>query len=375
MAVRQPPGFMAGSFTAAHMRAYGSLPFLQDPASASIKAMSGVIPRGGNLDFALSQAGSVITIGIGAAIVAGTENLQQHAYQAIAETAQSVTIPAASTSQTRLDRIVLRIRDSAFSGASADGDIVLVQGVQASSNPQLPAEPANSFTLATSSVTGTGTPVVTPAWRYTTAAGGIRPARAGTVDDGLAPLYAGQYRDLNGQLLRGSGPGGTWQPVADSRGWQQFTPTLFNLGSGTPTAQNMGGGGTAIGRYLVNGKVMHLRYIFRAGSGFLGGFGDVFTELPPGFTSAAVEETQILAKLNATTTTGTLYAIFLGKCFLAPNSRRMALYFPVNINRSDLTTYRMSGDSGGTAGTGFPNVPGNYPLPGILVIQGTVEIQ
>lgn len=374
MAIRQPPGYMAGTFTAAHLRAYTTLGFVQDPAGAVPRAMSGVIPRGGNLDWPISQTGATVTVGVGAAIVAGTENSQQHAYLAVAESAQSIAVPTTTAAQTRLDRIGIRVRDSAFSGSAVDGDIVLVQGVPASSNPQLPAEPANFLTLATVSTTGSNTPVVTPAWRYTSAAGGIRPARSGTVDDGVAPQYPGQYRDLGGRLQRGSASGGTWQTIASIQEWQEFTPVLYSAGAG---AIPLGTGGTAIGRYMVQGKSCHLRYVFRAArqsQGFNGGSLDVTTRLPPGITSAASEETQILAKLNAVLANAdTLQGIYLGKCFIPPNSTMMNLYFPVDFTRSDLRTYQING--GGGAGTGTPQVPGDYPRPGVLVIQGTIEIQ
>src|SRR6185295_18682291 len=95
---------------------------------------------------------------------------------------------------------------------------------------------------------GTGSPSAAGVAPYTCAPGGIRPSRGGTADDGIAPQYAGQYRDFNGQLQRGSAVNGTWASIVDTGQWTQITPAL-KYGAGT--AVTLGTGGTAVCRYQV----------------------------------------------------------------------------------------------------------------------------
>ena len=288
----------------------------------------------------------------------------------VCTTAVSMTCPLdtplPSSGQSRFDLIVAEIVDTAD---SATYRLRSVTGVAAGS-PSVPATPANTVALFRVPVTNSGPQTPVAIFGYTRAPGGIRLVRAG---DTRAGSYVGDLRKFDtGQI--DVWRGGQWDTVVAPAAWTQFTPTLYSSGSGT--AQVMGSGGSAIGRYLIAGKVMHLRYAFRRGTtGFSGGWGDIYTQLPAGVTSAPAEETHILAKLNAHTLTGNALAgIWMGKCFIPPSSNRMNLYFPISGARSDLTTYRYSDSAQGNPGTGFPQVAGDYPTPGILVIQGTIEI-
>lgn len=276
-----------------------------------------------------------------------------------------VDTPLPAAGQSRYDLLVAEVIDTAD---SAIYRIRSVAGVAAAS-PSVPATPANTVALFRVQVTNSGPQTPVALFGYTRAPGGIRLVNSG---DTRAGSFTGDLRKFTtGQIDRWTGT--AWETIASPAAWTQFTPALYAATSG---AIPLGTGGSAIGRYIVAGKVMHLRYVFRAArqsAGFNGGDGDVSTRLPPGITSAPSEETQILAKLNVfPANTDTLTSIFLGKCFIPPSSTMMNLYFPVDYTRSDLHTYMVS--NGGAAGSGFPVQPGDYPRPGVLVVQGTIEI-
>lgn len=269
----------------------------------------------------------------------------------------------------RIDVLCARVRDTDVDASGAKTfDLITVDGTPASS-PSAPSVPAGYVPLWNILVATSGSLSFTDRRSMTRTAGGVRSVAATDL------ARAGSHqRDLriqaNGQL--DVYLGSTWTNIASPAVWSQFTPTLTTAGdaSGVPV-----GSGSAIGRYIVIGKVMHLRYVFRVGSGApAAGWGDISTALPAGIVSAPSEETQILAKLNAHWPIGTLQGIYLGKCFIPPSSTQMNLYFPFSSARCDLGTYQMSNAAGGPAGTGRPLVAGGYPAPGILVIQGTIEI-
>lgn len=267
--------------------------------------------------------------------------------------------PLPSSGQSRFDLVVGEVVAGVYRLRSITGT--------ASASPSVPAVPANTTPLFRVPVTNAGPQTPVAIFGYTRAPGGIR--LVSSLADTRAGSFTGDLRrTMTGVIQRWTGT--AWETIASPAAWTEFTPTLYTQQG----AQAMGSGGSAIGRYLVQGKVCHLRYVFRRGTSFVGGWGDVTTRLPPGITSAPSEETQILAKLNANDAGNTLHAIFLGKCFIPPNSQMMNLYFPVDYTRSDLHTYQMSDSSAGNPGTGFPRIPGSYATPGILVIQGTIEI-
>ena len=382
MAVRQPAGYQAGTFSAVHLRAYGTLEWAQDPNIAgSPRPASGIIPRGAALDCAISQAGSTITVSPFAAVVAGNEAALQYGYLLINETAWSVAIPAPATSQRRLDRIVARVRDSAYSGSAADGDLVLVQGVAASSNPQLPAEPANCHTVATVDTTGSGTPVVTPTWRYTTVAGGIRPARGGSVDDLIAPRWPGEYRDLGGRLQRGSAAGGSWVDMASVAAFTEDTAPLYY--EGTPGGGNggvcsLGSGAVQTCRYQIFGKRAYLQYRFIVGSAPVSfGFGTVYSTLPSGVILRAGGDQHFAGKIRCQPSGNvTAYEDYLVLAYCEASSPNLLFRVTSSFTDNRLSYIRNSGQTNGGPNDGRPYINGGYPLsPGSrLEVQGWVEL-
>jgi hypothetical protein len=370
MAVVQPPAYMAGTYPPALLRAYPMLNWLQDPGSAVIRPFGAVIPRGGNLDMPVSQSASTVTIGPGAVVVPGTENAAQYGYLVINDADVAFTIPSAPASQTRRDLIVMRVRDSAYSGVDADADLVLVQGTPASSNPQLPVAPANSVIIAQVSTAGTAVPVASGAFAYTCAPGGIRPARGGVVDDEILPQFPGQYRDVDGVLQRGDASGGVWQPIGSVAPWDEATAALRN-GSGDV---GLGTGGQAKVRSQVFGKRAHLRYTFLFGTSPNGGSGFIYTQLPEGLTLHPTGVQRLTGVLR-TAPSGDYVQTYdwpvYGYC--DPATPNIFIVTPAVLESSILDYFRASGGANNQA---VPYIPSGSPVAAgvTLDMSGVVEL-
>ena len=276
----------------------------------------------------------------------------------------------------RIDVLCARVRDTDVDVSGVKlFELLMVDGTAAAS-PAVPATPAGYIALYNILVAASpsGALTITDVRQFTRAAGGVRPVASATAL-ARAGSYNGDLRvQTNGQVdvwLTSA-----WVTVATPAVWTSFTPTLFfsgtvNQGNGAPGTAYLGAGGTAIGRYLITGKNMNLRYIFRCGGQIADhnfGSGTLYSQLPAGITSAPQEETQILAKINNYTN-----GIYLGKCFIPPSSNVMRPYFPLDSADNRLHDYIAARQSG-VKGGGTPYAPGEFTLPEILVIQGTIEI-
>lgn len=370
------PWFATTQLTSPELR-YAMATLLGGDISSPINVEGGVRPSGGDTNGAFvptsngSASNPSVSVAPGQCVikrsVGGT-----YICTMTAATTVALDLPLPAAGQTRIDLLVAQVVDPEADSAATTGTTFQLRTVlgTASASPVAPSVPADTLPLFKWTVNNAGAiTAITSIRTYTRALGGVR-----LVDDGdtRAGSHPGDLRmRANGQLEVWKN--GIWNILASPASWTQFTPQLFASVTGLIP---LGTGGSAIGRYMIQGKSMHLRYIFRADTqtnGFNGGDGNISTRLPPGVTSAVSEETQILAKLNMASANGPLASIFLGKAFIPPNSTMMNLYFPVDWSRSDLHTYMIS--NGGAAGSGFPFLTGDYPRPLILVIQGTIEIQ
>lgn len=123
---------------------------------------SGIFTSG---DFAVTQNGTpnmTVNVAPGMAFVRGTEDATyQGMYWVENQATQNVSISAAHATLNRIDLLVLRIRDNAYStGPSNDATAFVVTGTPASS-PSAPAAPPNSFVLAQITVGAAVTSIVT----------------------------------------------------------------------------------------------------------------------------------------------------------------------------------------------------------------------
>jgi hypothetical protein len=151
MAVTNPPMVLtnAGATHTAEMfrNAYGI-------GLTGARAASSLVPRGGvqpalGTQLAVTQQGSPtmgITVGTGLAVIPGTEDTDQGAYIGSAPTTTNVAVTAAHASLARIDLVVFRVYDSAYSGASNTSALEVIAGTAGSGSP--PSTPNNSLILA-----------------------------------------------------------------------------------------------------------------------------------------------------------------------------------------------------------------------------------
>ena len=110
----------------------------------------------------VSQTGTpsmAVSIAAGHVLINGTETANQGLYVAFNDAATTVAIATADPSQPRIDRVVVKVQDSFYSGATNAVSFAVVTGTPAGS-PVAPAAPANSLTLALVAVAAGATSIV-----------------------------------------------------------------------------------------------------------------------------------------------------------------------------------------------------------------------
>lgn len=140
MAVRTPPLYLqAGSHSAENDR-------------LGLRGLVGTEGVGaGTNEMAVTQSGTPgmsVVVAAGWAWVLGTTSATQGMYSTYNDAAVTLTIGTAPTSNTRIDRVCLTIRDAAYAGSSNDVILQVIAGTAAAS-PVAPALPASSLSLAT----------------------------------------------------------------------------------------------------------------------------------------------------------------------------------------------------------------------------------
>ncbi len=362
------PWFTTLTLTLSEARAALASAFPSSP-SDTLLVEGGVLPSASDAGLGITSTGTTsapkVTVAAGRCVVPATG---MYGWECTLPGATQVNLSAPPATNPRKDLVVARVYGGTETSEADTGFYIeTVDGTPASS-PQPPEIPVRSIPLWDAQVSTGGVVTFTDRRQFTRAAGGIRRSIRNTTRAGSHPtdLRISELGVLETYL------GTTWTSLASPAVWTQFTPTLRYGGAGGGTAgiYNLGTTGTAVGRYIQIGKLLHLRYVFRSGgTGINGGSGSIYTTLPAGFTSAPQEETQILAKLNTTNATG----IWNGVCFIPANSTDMFLYFPNSQSDCRINSYRVA-NAPGAAGTGIPFVSGGYPDVDVLVIQGTIEL-
>ncbi|RLU83921.1 hypothetical protein CTZ27_27510 [Streptomyces griseocarneus] len=169
----------------------------------------------------------------------------------------TVVIKDGDAGNPRIDLVVLRVRDNDQDGSGQTmAELGVVEGVVAAS-PVAPEVPAGTLPLAEITVRpGASAGNGGIAWstdvkdrrRPVVAVGGILPA---DVTGAYRGAYPGQYRDTGNGLERWNGD--IWQPYPTPRAWSTYTPKWGAENGPQPKLGN----GTAVGRYLKEGTVVH----------------------------------------------------------------------------------------------------------------------
>jgi hypothetical protein len=163
MAVVNPIGYLqnAGSVhTAEVIRAHASLLSVGRHSSGGLRPLGGVHREMG-AGYVVQQAGAPnmsVDVTGGVALVPGTEGLTQGSYVVVNSATENLSIAAAHATLGRIDRVGVRVRDSAYSGVNNDGANVVITGTP-SGSPAAPAEPNNFLTLALVSVPAADTTI------------------------------------------------------------------------------------------------------------------------------------------------------------------------------------------------------------------------
>jgi hypothetical protein len=150
MALRTPPSWLQN----------GSHPAENDRLTTQALFSQSGIRRTG--DLAVSQSGTPamsVSIAAGWAAIIGTTQSNMGAYTVYNDAATTATVTAADATNPRIDKVVVTVNDSAYTGSTNNVVFAVVAGTAAVS-PTAPATPANSLSLATIAVAAGATTIL-----------------------------------------------------------------------------------------------------------------------------------------------------------------------------------------------------------------------
>jgi hypothetical protein len=227
MALRTPPSWLQN----------GSHPAENDRLSMqSIISSSGII---GSSSLAVTQAGTpamAVQVAAGWGAVVGDYTTNMGVYQFYNDAATQLTITTANPTNPRIDRVVVTINDSYYTGATNNVTFTVVAGTPAVS-PTAPATPTNSISLATVAVAAGATSIVNANITDTRSnittnlpVGDLTEVQAGTgisvaSGTGPIPIVSVDATVLSGYATTATA-GGTTTLTAASVSTQFFTGTL-----------------------------------------------------------------------------------------------------------------------------------------------------
>jgi hypothetical protein len=176
--------------------------------SSYMAGRGGVLRRGSGLNLELAQQGGgtmSVVMEPGMCYVPGTENLAQMGYMVGWDASQVVgPFAAAHATLNRTDVVYTKIRDSFYSGASLDAQVLIATGTAGGAEGSL-AGIANALMLGKVTVRAGATSIITTdinnnETRYFTSPGGVTPIRIGA--EGTEPGVYGLDLSMYGAMLR-----------------------------------------------------------------------------------------------------------------------------------------------------------------------------
>jgi hypothetical protein len=146
---------------------------------ASLGVRSGVRPSGSGTDLLVQAQASpnmTVKVNTGVAVIQGAISTTQGPYLYALDATTNLTISAAHASLTRIDRIVIRVRDSTVdTSGQRDAAAVVVQGTPGSGVPSLPTD-ATYYEIAQVTIVANDTAInsgdITDKRTFTAASGG-----------------------------------------------------------------------------------------------------------------------------------------------------------------------------------------------------------
>lgn len=151
MAVRATPLWIAaGCYTDTDLRAYMAM--LDNPCpSGGIRKLTGG-------EMLVTAAGGMnVSVAPGTAWIAGTDAAGQGLYLVDNPTATTLTVTTANPTNPRIDRVIAKVNDPAFTGSGSPVFSLQILAGTPAGSPAAPATPASAISLATISVPATDT--------------------------------------------------------------------------------------------------------------------------------------------------------------------------------------------------------------------------
>ena len=149
MALRTPPSWLQnGSHTAENDRL----------AQQAILSTSGVVGSASLNVAPNSPTGMSVLVASGYAGIVGTYQSNMGVYTVVNDATTQLTVTTADPTNPRIDRVVVTIADSAYTGVSNTATLSVIAGTPASS-PTAPAVPTNAISLATIAVAAATTAI------------------------------------------------------------------------------------------------------------------------------------------------------------------------------------------------------------------------
>lgn len=176
-----------------------------------------------------------VDVAAGTAFIRGTQGADQGVYIGTNDAVVNVVIAAADATNARKDLIVAKVRDAAYSGASDDLQLTVIQGTPAAS-PADPTVSEDTLVLARVDVPALDTSItnsqITDLRTRAYALGGV--SNVSTLSLLPNPAFQGQdaYTRDTGKSYRYTGS--AWIEVGDDGAWDAFTPTI-KFGATTAT--------------------------------------------------------------------------------------------------------------------------------------------
>lgn len=141
-----------------------------------------------------------VSVAAGGALIPDGQSPSSGLYHAFNDAAVTVPIAASDLTQSRIDRVVFQVLDSALGDVEDRARIFVVKGANAASNPTTPAAPRGSLSLATVSVPANLSAVAAGNITDLRVAGGSWAASYGLVHLVDATNFAAGLRQSLGEL-------------------------------------------------------------------------------------------------------------------------------------------------------------------------------
>lgn len=283
----------------------------------------------------------------------------------------TLPLPLPGAGQIRYDILVAEVVDPEADSGATTGTVFQLRVVNgtAAASPTVPSVPSGAEVLYQWQVNNSGAiSAITSRRRFTRSPGGVRLVMAGDTTPGshYGDLRIFQTGQIDAYL------NGTWVSIISPVAWTQVNTNLnFAGANGNPAGVvNMGSGGTAICRYKLVGKDLHLKYYFAKGTGAGFGTGDITTTLPLGLVSVARDQ---WLECSLWVNDVLVFDWPGGKALINASQNIVRPYFPIDSNDMRMFPYRIASDVG-VVNQSIPRVPGGMAHPGVMTIYGLVEV-